>query len=250
MKLHVTTWGGTDLPRTAVLLHGVTSNSQSWSRVGPALADVGFRCYAPDLRGHGVSPRSDGNYQLDKMLADLTENLPLAPDLLVGHSFGGLLATLAAANEHMRPAGLVLEDPVLVFADQELPARLLAADEANLPRDVEGTLRANPRWTRTDAEGKVASLRDLNWDHMRQVFSENAPWDVRGTVLEVARRIPTLLILPESSFYVPAADAHTLEQELGAANVVHVPGTGHSVHRDDLDAYLAAITRWSGSRAS
>jgi pimeloyl-ACP methyl ester carboxylesterase len=247
MKLHVSTWGSTDLPRTAVLLHGVTSNSQSWVRVGPALAHLepGYRSYAPDLRGHGMSPKSDSRYQLERMVRDLVDNLPVAPDLLIGHSFGGVLAILASARRRLQPSRLVLEDPVLVLPDQELPARLLATDEASLPRDVEGTLRANPRWTREDAEGKVASLRDLNWNHMRQVFADNAPWDLRTTLVEVAERIPTLLVLPESSFYVPVQDATMLEQRLGPDHIVRVPGTGHSVHRDDLNGFLDAITRWA-----
>ncbi len=244
MKLNVSTWGSDDLPRSAVLLHGVTSNAQSWVRVGPALAALGFRSYAPDLRGHGSSPKSDGHYQLDEMLGDLVENLPVAPDLLVGHSFGGVLATLGTAGGQLRPAHLVLEDPVLIFRDRALPGRLLATDEATLPRDVEGTLRANPRWTRVDAEGKVASLQQVDWSHMRQVFADNAPWDLRTTVIEVGRRVPTLLILPESSFYVPLEDARRLEQGLGPAQVVRLPGTGHSVHRDDLTGYLDAITHW------
>ncbi len=244
MKLHVSVWGSSDLPRTAVLLHGVTSNSESWVRVGPALAELGYRSYAPDLRGHGTSPKSDGHYQLAELLGDLVENLPVAPDLLLGHSFGGVLAILGAASEQLRPAHLVLEDPVLVFVDRELPARLLATDEATLPRDVEGTLRANPRWTRVDAEGKVASLQQLDWGHMRQVFADNAPWDLRTTVMAVAERIPTLLILPESSFYVPPDDAQRLEQSLGPGQVVRLPGTGHSIHRDDLAGYLDAITHW------
>jgi pimeloyl-ACP methyl ester carboxylesterase len=244
MKLHVSVWGSSDLPRTALLLHGVTSNGASWVRVGPALAELGYRAYAPDLRGHGTSPKSDGHYQLAELLEDLVENLPVAPDLLIGHSFGGVLAILGAASEQLRPAHLVLEDPVLVFVDRELPARLLATDEATLPRDVEGTMRLNPRWTRVDAEGKVASLQQLDWGHMRQVFADNAPWDLRTTVIAVAERIPTLLILPESSFYVSPDDAQRLEQSLGPGQVVRLPGTGHSVHRDDLAGYLDAIAHW------
>src|SRR5262249_32775202 len=118
-----------------------------------------------------------------------------------------------------------------------------------LPRDVEGTLRANPRWTRADADGKVASLQQIDWSHMRQVYADNAPWDLRTTVIELGQRVPTLLILPESSFYVPLEDAQRLEQGLGPVQVVPVPGTGHSVHRDDLTSFLDAITHWIDTSA-
>jgi pimeloyl-ACP methyl ester carboxylesterase len=243
MRLNTRTWGDSSAARAAVLIHGVTSSAASWVRVGPALAAAGFYVVAPELRGHGDSPKVDGQYALDLMVADLAESVPSAPTLLVGHSFGGVMAILATLRGILKPVYLALEDPVLHFADQQLPASLLKNDEANLPRDVEGTLRANPKWQRIDAEGKVASLRSIDWDHMRQVFADNAPWDLRASARAVAKIVPTCLILPESSFYVPPADAAAIEVDLGPGSVIRIPGAGHSIHRDDLDAFLAAIQR-------
>jgi pimeloyl-ACP methyl ester carboxylesterase len=241
MKLNTASWGDRAAEKTAVLIHGVTSSAASWVRVGPALAAWGYYVVAPELRGHGQSPKADGHYSLDEMVGDLPESVPARPTLLIGHSFGGVMAILAIQRGLLAPAFLALEDPVLHFADQELPARLLKNDEANLPRDVERTLRANPKWQRIDAEAKVASIAAIDWEHMRQVFSENAPWDLRAAVPEIAKTIPTRLILPESSFYVPPQDAADLEAALGPGSIVHVQGAGHSIHRDDLDAFLAAV---------
>jgi pimeloyl-ACP methyl ester carboxylesterase len=241
VKLNTLTWGNPSAARTAVLIHGVTSSAASWVRVGPALAAWGYYVVAPELRGHGASAKADGHYSLGEMVGDLPESVPQAPTLLLGHSFGGVMAILATQRGLLKPSYLALEDPVLHFADRQLPARLLKNDEASLPRDVEGTLRANPKWQPVDAEGKVASLRAIYWDHMRQVFSENAPWDLRATVREVAGMVPTLLILPESSFYVPPQDAADLKAALGPGSIVRVAGAGHSIHRDDLDAFMTAI---------
>jgi len=241
MKLNTRTWGDPAATHSAVLIHGVTSNAASWVRVGPELAAWGFYIVAPDLRGHGDSLKADGQYALDLMAADLADSVPVAPTLLVGHSFGGVMAILATLRGILKPSHIVLEDPVLHFADQQTPAGLLKNDEANLPRDVAGTLRANPKWLPIDAEGKVASLRAINWDHMRQVFADNAPWDLRADLRAVARAVPTRLILPESSFYVPPADAAAIEADLGPGTVVRVHGAGHSIHRDDLSAFLGAI---------
>jgi pimeloyl-ACP methyl ester carboxylesterase len=239
MKLNTTTWGSPTAKGSIVLIHGVTSSAASWVRVGPALAADGFYVVAPELRGHGRSPKADGQYALDLMVGDLAESVPQAPTLLVGHSYGGVMAILAIRQGILQPARLLLEDPVLFFADKELPARLLKNDEATLPRDVEGYLRANPKWKPIDAEGKVASIQAINWDHMRQVFSDNAPWDLRTDLRTIAKTIPTCLILPETSFYVPPADVETILTDLGSNAVIHVPSAGHSIHRDDLDAFLA-----------
>ena len=241
MKLNIRTWGDPSAARSAVLIHGVTSSAASWVRVGPELAAWGFYVVAPELRGHGDSPKADRHYSLDEMLGDLPASVPAAPTLLVGHSFGGVMAILATLRGMLQPSYVVLEDPVLHFADQQTPAGLLKNDEATLPRDVAGTLRANPKWLPIDAEGKVASLRAIDWDHMRQVFADNAPWDLRADLRVVARAVPTRLILPESSFYVPPADAAAIEADLGPDSIVRVRGAGHSIHRDDLDTFLDAI---------
>jgi pimeloyl-ACP methyl ester carboxylesterase len=238
------TWGDPGAERSAVLIHGVTSNAQSWVRVGPRLAAEGYYVVAPDLRGHGRSPKADGRYSLEEMAGDLAENLPTRPELVVGHSFGGVMAIVAVVQGILNPRFVALEDPVLHLADKELPARLLKWDEANLPRDIEGTLAANPKWQRIDAEGKFASLQAIDWGHMKQVFSDNAPWDLRETVVEIARTRPVWLILPEESFYVPEDDAASLREALGSEAIVNVPGTGHSIHRDDLDAYLKICLAW------
>ena len=244
MKLHMLTWGDPAAERSAVLIHGVTSNAQSWIRVGPLLAEKGYYVVAPNLRGHGQSPKADGHYSLKEMAGDLAENVPNNPEFVIGHSFGGVMAVVAEIEGYLNAKFIVFEDPVLHFADKELPARLLKNDEANLPRSVEGILEANPKWERADAEGKLASLGSINWDHMKQVFSDNAPWDLRPTVVEIGKKKPVLLILPEKSFYVPEDDAADLRKALGDEAVVNVLDTDHSIHRDDIDTYMDTLYRW------
>ncbi len=56
VRLSVRVWGSG--PRTALLVHGFSDDAQTWWRVGPALADLGHTVLAPDLRGHGCSPRA------------------------------------------------------------------------------------------------------------------------------------------------------------------------------------------------
>lgn len=244
MKLHTLTWGDPAAEKTAVLIHGVTSNAQSWVRVGPKLAEQGYYVVAPNLRGHGQSEKADGHYSLNEMAADLAESCPNNPEFVIGHSFGGVMAITAEMRGFLNAKYIILEDPVLHFADKELPARLLKNDEANLPRDVEGIMEANPKWERIDAEGKLASLGAINWDHMKQVFSDNAPWDLRPLAAEIGKKKSVWLILPEKSFYVPEDDANALRNALGTDAVVNIPGTDHSIHRDDLDTFLATINGW------
>ncbi|HKF75421.1 MAG TPA: alpha/beta fold hydrolase [Candidatus Dormibacteraeota bacterium] len=105
MKLHVREWGTGD--RIAVLIHGITSDSGGWWRLGRDLAARGYRVLAPDLRGHGLSPR--GPYGPEAWAGDVLESVPARPDLALGHSLGGLV--MAVAVDRLEPARAVYEDP-------------------------------------------------------------------------------------------------------------------------------------------
>lgn len=109
MRLHTTTWGSGD--RTALLVHGLMADHRTWRRVGPALADRGYRVIAVDLRGHGASDRAPGPeaYRPDDHADDLVETLPAGAELAIGHSLGGLV--LARAVERLAPARAVYSDP-------------------------------------------------------------------------------------------------------------------------------------------
>src|SRR5215471_10253337 len=87
MKLHVREWGTGD--RVAVLIHGITSDSTGWRRLGPDLAARGYRALAVDLRGHGLSER--GDYSPDAWAEDVLDSLPARPELALGHSLGGIV---------------------------------------------------------------------------------------------------------------------------------------------------------------
>src|SRR5687767_10228882 len=89
-----TTWGSRRAPRRALLVHGLGSVGADWWQVADALARNGYRVVAPDLRGHGRSPAAS-TYRITDLVSDLHE-LGGDWDLLIGHSFGGLLAAVAA----------------------------------------------------------------------------------------------------------------------------------------------------------
>jgi pimeloyl-ACP methyl ester carboxylesterase len=96
--------------RPVVLIHGMGS----WREIWPALAWPGYRFYALDLPGFGDSdlPRrrqrlADFGITLAAWVAAL--GLP-EPPLLVGHSFGAMVAVDAAAHR-LDAAGLVLVAP-------------------------------------------------------------------------------------------------------------------------------------------
>jgi pimeloyl-ACP methyl ester carboxylesterase len=169
--------------------------------------------------------------------------------VLIGHSFGGYLAQMGVLRGVFRPGALVLEDPVAHFADREAPATMLAWDEANLPRDIEGLLRLNPKWSRLDAAWKVVSLEQIRFSDATAAFAGNAPWDLRDEAPKIAAQQPTVWVVPRLSRFVPESDQQRLKREVGEERLVILEGVGHSVHRDAVEIFVKLVERVSAEAA-
>lgn len=122
--LHVETWGdGTPV----VLIHGsLATGAEEWAEQRP-LAELGYRLIVPDRRGYGSSPTADG----EDFLADAADIAQLAGTgaHLVGHSYGGLGALVAAAQHPDLVLSLtVLESPVAECAADDPAWRSLLDD--------------------------------------------------------------------------------------------------------------------------
>lgn len=92
-------WQG-DEP-AAIFLHGLTGIAEVWGPTVAALSDGRPRSFALDQRGHGHSPKPAEGYSVREFVEDLAQAvaaLKLERPHLVGHSMGGRVATVAAAQ--------------------------------------------------------------------------------------------------------------------------------------------------------
>jgi pimeloyl-ACP methyl ester carboxylesterase len=243
MQLHTRTWGDAALPKTAVLIHGIAGSAGAWTRTAGALVERGYRCIAPDLRGHGESRNHDDDYEMSTLVDDVVTTVPTAPDLLIGFSLGGGISLLGAGANRLQPKRLVLIDPAVRWRGRESALALLHAAETR-PRDVDSIMTANPTWHRIDAEERSATLEQTDWPKMRRILAECQPWDARPAVAALADRIPTLFVLADPSANVPPDVARQFRQQLGPGSVITIPGTSHSVHRDEFTSFLAVLDAW------
>jgi pimeloyl-ACP methyl ester carboxylesterase len=243
-----------------VLVHGVTSSSRTWWRVGPALAERGFRVLAVDLRGHGSSPRAAAGLSLADLAGDVAETVAAATagppgpatrtapvDLLVGHSLGALVALELVAARPGFARRLVVEDPpgpssvdwaVLAAGIEADTRRAVTAPDA-LRRDLEA---ANPAWPPGEAERRVADLADCDGRSIAAALRPGVPFDLPALL---AAPLPVLLLLAEE-----ALGSNLLGLDRKAAVEALADGTtrvlpaGHSLHREALEAWLAALDAW------
>jgi pimeloyl-ACP methyl ester carboxylesterase len=98
-----------------ILIHGVTGDLSIWFLCeAMGVLSRSFRVTAHDLRGHGYSEVPRDRYTSADQAADLIaimDALDIERAMLVGHSFGGVIATHAAVLYRDRIDALVLSDP-------------------------------------------------------------------------------------------------------------------------------------------
>lgn len=239
MKLHVRT-AGEGNGKIAVLIHGITSSSGSWLRVMPELASRGFEVHAVDLLGHGESPKPNGGYHLDALACSVAASVPAHVDLVIGHSFGGLLAAWGALTGLLLPRALVLEDPTHWVPSRDY-ARKRLRDSEIMPLDVAAFMRDHPDWPEPEARERVLGLQRLSWGGINACFAENAPWDIRPRLVELAGRVPAFYVVPDGSDWVLPGDLAGVRDALGADNLAIVPNVGHGIHRDDLPGFMRLV---------
>jgi len=95
IELHVAVAGPADGP-PVVLCHGFPELWYSWRHQLGALADAGYRAYAPDQRGYGASsrPPAVADYGSDNLTADLgglLDHYGYDQAAFVGHDWGAMV---------------------------------------------------------------------------------------------------------------------------------------------------------------
>ncbi|MFT4211626.1 MAG: alpha/beta hydrolase [Microbacterium sp.] len=223
--------------RCAVLVHGIMSDSRAWHRVRADLEEQGYRVIAVDLAGHGRSPRAR-RYSPTAWADDVAETVaPLLdrePDVIVGHSLGALVASIVA--ERLAARATIYVDPAFAFPRG---ARGLVYKLAFglMPRPGRRMLaRMNPKWAAEDVELETASVRA--WDR-RTVLGLA---DTRVLAPPRVVRVPSLVILAEKSLLI-TQEVRTRLQYHGMT-VTMLPGSGHTVFRDDHAGFMRLVTGW------
>jgi pimeloyl-ACP methyl ester carboxylesterase len=96
-----------------LLAHGLGDVRRVYRFLAPTLIDAGYRVATMDMRGHGESSVDWGSYTRTDGAQDM---LALVRHLggtatIIGHSFAGGSAVIAAAQEPALTTGIVLIDP-------------------------------------------------------------------------------------------------------------------------------------------
>lgn len=235
-------------------LHGIEAHGVRY--VGLATYLDGFQIVAPDLRGHGRSPRT-GPFTLAQHVDDL---MPLVAELgpettVLGHSYGGLIAWEIARAAPDAIKRLVLVDPAMTidvdFA-RDRAAEALALvwpDRVTAFADMVAGRQPSAHWS--IALDVAVGLDATNDGNVREAVSEEA---VRACWLEQLPRAlsqstfrgPTLLLeagRENGAFLTPAALAE-LKRQLGENLQHEIVDLPHTITADGPDILASRIRKF------
>jgi esterase len=241
-----------------VLLHGflgsgknLRSLAQRWSERDPARLFL-----LPDLTGHGASPPLAPGAGIEALAADLRETLQaeglVPPVSLVGHSLGGRVALELVKQEPAIAREVVLLDitpgPIddrLSASRRALEVLLRAPDEAPDRRTLRQAL-IDGGLSPGLADWLVMNVRledgRARWTFDRQALDRLQATISAGDLWDVVEsgRVPVRAIRGGRSGYVRDEDVSRFEA--AGARVDTLPGAGHDVHVEALDALVGLLS--------
>jgi pimeloyl-ACP methyl ester carboxylesterase len=257
--------------RLALFLHGFPESKESWRFQMPVLAELGYTCWAPNLRGYGRSsrPTRKREYRLEHLMADVAGLIDAAraqgvdgPVTLLAHDWGGWIAW-----------SFLLADvrPIEKFVAMNFPHPRLFLRGLRSMRQLRKSwymaffqVPAVPEWvlTRKDAEA-IAQLMHEWGDDPPDVFLANArePGAMKAMVdyyrANFANRaahrlwrstrrltVPILMIWGEDDVALSKQLTYGTGDLVDDLTVRYLPGVSHWVQQQAPDTVNAMLIAW------
>ncbi len=273
LRFHVAACGEGD--RLALCLHGFPELWLSWRHQLPLLARLGWRAWAPDLRGYGESERPPrvGDYALERLLDDvagLVDASDASRVMLVAHDWGALIAWIAAirrvrsferlvilnlphpaaaAPAFRRPAQLLRSWYVLFFQLPWLPEWLLGRRDAEAIGRMFERAAVHPERFPEDVVRayREAAARPGALTAMLNYYRAL----VRGGGLRRQRRqgfprleTPTLMLWGVQDLALTLATTRGTEQHVDDLVLRYLPDASHWVQQDQPELVDAMLEAW------
>ncbi|MFT4936119.1 MAG: pimeloyl-ACP methyl ester carboxylesterase [Pseudoalteromonas distincta] len=263
-----------DGDRLALCLHGFPESRFSWRAQMPLLAELGYRVWAPDLRGYGETeprPQDVDSYRMERLLEDVAALIDAAGArevMLVAHDWGAAVAWTFAARK-VRPltrliimnvphpavfAQVLRRSPkqmlrswyMAFFQIPGLPERLLLANDARaIRRAFSGMAKDKSRFPDTvldryaaDAKRPGAMTGMINWYRAaaRHPDFMREPW--------AKIEIPTLVIWGEADAALGLETLEGTDAFVADLQIKRLPGVSHWVQQEAPEAVNALMADW------
>lgn len=224
-----------------LILHGWGANINAVMPMVNAWKDK-FKVWAVDLPGFGKSDMPDENwnvYSYANLVKKFIDKTRIKNPILVGHSFGGRLCIILAANKMTEPEKIILVDSAGVKPKHGIDYKIkvysykLAKKAANIigkfSKETEEKIKS--AFGSTDYKNANPVMRKV----MVRVVNEDL------TYLFDKVEPPTLLMWGENDDATPVSDAKIMEMKMKDAGLVVLKNAGHFSYIDNMGEF-AVIT--------
>ncbi len=250
-----------------LLLHGLYGASDNWITIARKLAKK-YTVYSVDLRNHGHSPHHP-EHSYRAMVEDLAvffADHNLEPAVILGHSMGGKVAMLFAADYPEKVKKLIIADIApknyletgdekqyffhrnvllammefdfsVVRNRRQVEERLMEKiDDHRVIRFLLKNIKADP------------SRKTLSWRLNPEALYNNLEEMMEGVNLRwLDDRIPivaypVIFIRGLDSPYIGDNEIAEIKKIYPEARIVDIPGAGHWLHAEQPALFLKAVT--------
>ena len=253
-----------------LFFHGVGRHGRDFAPLFSALGHE-RSLFAIDARGHGLSDRAPGHYQIRDHARDaiaVLESITQSgktPAVIFGHSMGALEAMTAASQRPDLVRAVILEDPpgpgflanldsnpykgmfeaMRGFAGSTHPTARLAAElaEVKLQMATGGTVRLGDVRDMASLRLSASCLAYVDPAVYDPLLAKNwlAGIDFDSMLKDI--RCPVLLLAGEESKggMLPKTEAEHIASLVTDCLLVRFPQTGHLIHWTATEACLSAV---------
>jgi pimeloyl-ACP methyl ester carboxylesterase len=251
IPLHYTRTGGDKPP--VVLAHGFSDDGLCWTPVAEQL-EGDYDLIMVDARGHGRSDAPEQGYTPIDMAADLAgviTSLGLKKPAVLGHSMGGSTTMALAGLYPDLPGAILIEDSGarnFMAGDsaeaqerrREWRERMVTLQSKSREELIEHAHTNTPTWSEAElGPWADAKLRfNLKALHRQGTGDVNWPKILGGIIC------PALLLIadPERGGGVTPERAAEMQELIPQLQVVHIPGAGHNIRREQFARYIEAVS--------
>jgi len=249
-----------------IILHGLYGASDNWLSIARKLEDR-FTIYIPDLRNHGHSPHTTTHTYQDMVddLFQFFEDHHLKKSVILGHSMGGKVAMMFAAEYPELVTGLIVADIApKSYNRADTPYKTVMEHELILGLMEELNLVAVS--TRKEIDHFLAeklhnpTLRQFLIKNIHRNKEEYFEWKINVPVLKHAlvtitngvnsdwfddRRpilsYPVTFIRGLRSDYISDEDITGIKKVYPEARVIDIADAGHWLHAEQPEKFIQAI---------
>lgn len=256
----------------ALMLHGFPELHYSWRKQMPMLAEMGYRVWAPNLRGYGGTSRPEGvrNYAMDKLTGDV-EALIAASGAskvtLFAHDWGAIIAWAFAITRKTALERLVIMNVphprcaqrelrswyqlkkswyIFFFQLPWLPETFLGRKSGDVIGELIAGTSCNPQLFGRDVRAVYSDAarregaRTAMVNYYRALLRERDTLDMGDFRVEV----PTLMLWGEEDVALHINTTKGTEDWVSNFTLKRFPGVSHWVQQDAPDEVNAELQKW------